>query len=275
MKLGICLSTFKSNFGAIVFSTKYFERNLNIVCELGYDGVDLFIHRLTNSEISEISSLLKSSGLKVSLLAAIWLTERGSYITDCDKDRRIQAVKRYKSQIEVASKFGSENMPIGYSRGNQQKADTEESYQKRLAESLKELSECANLNGVNLLIEPINRYEINTLNRVDQALEFISKYKLNSIKLLLDIYHMNIEERSIEKAIEISGSLIKHIHVADNNRLAPGDGHLNFNSIIRSITKTGYDGFLTIEAFPAPSAYECAKNGIKFLKKKIVKYKNS
>ena len=273
MKLGICLSTFQSNFGAIVFSTKDFKGNLNTICELGYDGVDLFTHKLNDSEIFEINSFLKNVRLKISLLAAIWLTEKGSYITDYDKDRRAQAIKRYKSQIEVASKFGAENMPIGYSRGNQKETETEESYQRRLAESLKELSECADSKGVNLLIEPINRYEINTLNRVDQALEFISKYKLNSIKLLLDTYHMNIEERSIEKAIEISGSLIRHIHVADNNRLAPGEGHLNFDSIIRSISKTGYNGFLTVEALPIPSAYECAKSGIKFLRDEIVKYK--
>lgn len=271
MKIGICISTFPTKFGPIVFSGNDIKGNLKVIQDLGYDGVDLFTHKLNDSELEEINGSLKVLGLEASILAAIWLTEMGSILSDQDKDRRVQAVKRYKTQIDVASKLGGANMPIGYSRGNKQDEETETSYQKRLAESLKELTEYADPKGVKLLLEPINRYEINTFNRVDQALEFITKYKLNSMQLLLDTFHMNIEERSIEKAIEVSGPMTGHIHITDSNRLSPGEGHLDYDSIIGSIIKIGYGGFLTIEAFPIPSAYECAKSGIEFLRNKVRK----
>lgn len=266
MKMGVCMSTFASNSGPIVFSGDNIWENLKVIRELGYDGIDLFNHKLTASEVDALSGILKAEGLKVAILAPIWLTENGSFLSERDHDSRIRAIERYKTQIEVASKLGA-NMPLGYSRGRRQDDETDMSYQARLAESLKEVTEYADLRGVKLFLEPINRYEINTFNRVEQALEFITKYKLSSMRLLLDMFHMNIEEKSIEQAIELAGSMAGHIHIPDSNRLAPGEGHLDYKSIFNTLDEIRYNGFLSIEAFPLPSAYECAKSGIQFLKK--------
>lgn len=273
MKFGISLSTYKTKFGAIVFSSGNIIKELKIINKLGYDGVDLFVNKLNNRELEKMHSLLKTYNLEIPLLLPIWLTEKKSYLTDLDKYKRKQAIRRYKTQIVVASKLHAINMPIGFSRGHQQE-ELEKFYYHRLADSLKELIEFANFKNIKLLIEPINRYELNTLNRVDQTLEFISKYNLEQIYILLDTFHMNIEESSIEKAIELSGSMTRHIHISDSNRLSPGNGHLNYDSILNSIIKIGYDEFLTIEAYPIPSTYECAKNGIEFLKNRLIRYIN-
>ncbi|HBL74228.1 MAG: hypothetical protein A2W90_17905 [Bacteroidetes bacterium GWF2_42_66] len=265
MKIGVCISTFPSKSGPIVFSGNNIGENLKVIRELGYDGVDLFSHKLDSFEVDAISETLKTTGLKVAIFAPIWLTENGSFLSERDHDSRIRAIARYKTQIDVASKLGA-NMPLGYSRGNRHEDEPDKMYQVRLAESLKEVTEYADGKGVKLFLEPINRYEMNTFNRVDQALEFITKYKLGSMQLLLDMFHMNIEEKSIEKAIGLAGPMAGHIHIPDSNRLAPGEGHLDYKSIFNSLAKIKYNGFLSIEAFPVPSAYECAKNGIQFLK---------
>jgi sugar phosphate isomerase/epimerase len=137
-----------------------------------------------------------------------------------------------------------------------------------LAESLTELLESAALHGVKLYLEPLNRYEIDTLNRVDQSLEFMAQYGLNSLELLLDTFHMNIEERRLEQAISLAGAKIGHIHITDSNRLAPGQGHLDYDRIIAAIKQTGYDKFLSIEALPLPSSVACALQKIEFFKGK-------
>ena len=266
MKMGVCIATFPSKSGPIVFSGDNIRENLKTIRELGYDGIDLFSHKLADSEVDVLSDTLKIVDLKVAIFAPIWLTENGSFLSERDKDLRGSAIARYKTQIDVASKLGA-NMPLGYSRGNRHEDETGAMYQERLADSLKEVTEYADGKGVKLFLEPINRYEMNTFNRVEQAMEFITKYKFSSMQLLLDMFHMNIEEKSIEQAIKLAGPIAGHIHIPDSNRLAPGEGHLDYKSIFNALSEINYNGFLIIEAFPVPSAYECAKNGIQFLKK--------
>jgi sugar phosphate isomerase/epimerase len=162
-------------------------------------------------------------------------------------------------------------MPIGFLRGRRLDDETEISYRKRLAESMKELSEYGAERGVSLLLEPMNRYEINTMNRVDQSLEFIEEYHLDAMGLLIDTFHMNIEDPSIEEAIKLAARRTVHIHIPDSNRLAPGAGHLDYDSILKAIVATGYDRYLTIEALPLPSSLECAESGRKFLEAKLRK----
>lgn len=154
-------------------------------------------------------------------------------------------MEKFKKQTKIAGKLGA-NMPLGFIRGNNEEDELEFIYQERLADSLKRLIGFANEKGVKLLLEPINRYEINTFLRVDQSLEFIYKYDLDKIELLIDTFHMNIEESSIERAIKMAGPKLGHVHITDSNRRAPGGGHLNYNSILKVIKDTGYNGFLTI-----------------------------
>lgn len=268
MKIGISASTFQTKFGPVVFSGSNIIDNLRIIKNLCYDGIDLFIHQMKELEFEMLMNTIKSLELEVALMVPIFLAEQGVNLSDPNIKKRIDSIGKYKKQIELASQLRA-NMPIGFIRGNRQENEDRESYDKRLAESLLDLSEFARSHNVRLLLEPMNRYEINTFLRVDESLDFINKYNLNQIGLLLDTFHMNIEEASIEKAVELAKGKIGHVHITDSNRLAPGYGHLDYNAIISAIRGTGYDGFLTIEAFPTPSAFECAKKGIDFLKKLI------
>lgn len=268
MKFGITFSTFPTKFGPIVFSGENIKENLKIIKELGYDGIDLFLHQIREKELENLRTTLNDFKLEISLVAAIFLAEQGVNLSDSNKRDRLEAVEKFKKQIKVAGKLGG-NMPLGFIRGNKEEDELESIYQERLADSLKRLIDFANEKGVKLLLEPINRYEINTFLRVDQSLEFIHKHGLDKIELQIDTFHMNIEESSIEEAIKMAGSKLGHVHITDSNRRAPGDGHLDYNSILKVIKDTGYNGFLTIEAFPIPSSYECGKRGIEYLRNKL------
>ena len=268
MKLGISMSTFADRGGPVIFSGDDWRGNLRAIRELGYEGVDLFSHKLSASELDTIASLMAESRLQTTLFLAMWLADARSFLSDPDDGRRKAAVERYESQISVAARLGAD-MPVGYSRGWRQDGENDRAYQDRLADSLRQLCAVGDSCGVKLLLEPLNRYEANSIYRVDEALEFLENYQLDSMGLLLDVFHMNIEERSIEDAVRLAGDRIGQVHVSDSNRQTPGRGHLNFDGVINSLAAVGFDGFLVIEAFPEPSPWEAAKSGIEFLRNKL------
>ena len=270
MKLGISMSTFPARGGPVIFSGDDWRGNLQTIQEMGYEGVDLFSHKLSASELDSIVGLMAEFNLQTTLFLAMWLAEAGSFLSDPDEGRRRVAVERYKSQIPVAARLGAD-MPIGYSRGWRQDGEDDRAYQDRLADSLSELCTFGDSCGVKLLLEPLNRYEANSIHRVDEALEFLQEYRLDSMGLLLDLFHMNIEEQSLENAVRRASAKIGQVHVSDSNRQTPGQGHLDFDGVIDSLAAVGFDGFLAIEAFPEPSPWEAAKSGIEFLRSKLAK----
>ena len=191
--------------------------------------------------------------------------EKGLVLSDPDSAKRKEAVRVYKSQIETATELKA-HIVLGFARGIPQEGEKESAYQRRLAESLKEISEYGERRGVEIMFEPIHRYLISSFNRVDQCLEFFDRFYLGSLKLLLDTFHMNIEEKSLEDAIRLAGDRIGHVHAVDNNRGAPGDGHLSFKQIIQTLLAKGYGRYLSVETQPEVDPYGCARRGIAVLK---------
>ncbi len=131
---------------------------------------------------------------------------------------------------------------------------------------MEKLIPCSEKHGVKLLVEPINRYEINTLNGSCESFDFIRESGL-PIYLMLDTFHMNIEDTSIEGSLEYCRDLIRHIHFIDSNRLAPGMGHLDMLGIHEKLKELAYTGYLCLEALPKPDARTCAEKGIAFFRK--------
>jgi sugar phosphate isomerase/epimerase len=133
-------------------------------------------------------------------------------------------------------------------------------------EAIQECLEIARSAGVPLLLEPINRYETDFLNTVDQAVEFLSGIGAHDVGILFDTFHANIEEASLEGTIASYASRIRHVHTADSNRCSPGSGHLDFKSIILALHAAGYQGWLSAEILPRPSAEEAAARTIAHLR---------
>ena len=99
--------------------------------------------------------------------------------------------------------------------------------------------------------------------------EFVEKYGLDELGLLLDAFHMNIEDVSIEGSIKKAGKRLEHFHSPDSNRLAVGWGHLDYDNILKALDETGYGGYLMVEAFPKPDALSCAVQSAKFFREKV------
>ncbi|UCF96199.1 MAG: sugar phosphate isomerase/epimerase [Spirochaetaceae bacterium] len=265
MKFGITASTFATEQRPATFGDGQITRHLQGIKDLGYHGVDLFIRPMGEKNLVSLRTALDEAGLGVSVIFPIILFEKGLVLSDPDPERRKQAVLVYKDQIDMAAELKA-HIVLGFGRGIAQEGELEGAYHQRLSESLKELSEHGARRGVEILLEPIHRYLISSFNRVDQCLEFFYRFHLGSLKLLLDTFHMNIEEKSLEAAIRMAGDRIGHVHAVDNNRGAPGDGHIDFKGVIRSLLATGYDRYLSVETQPEADPYACARRGIAVLK---------
>jgi sugar phosphate isomerase/epimerase len=117
---------------------------------------------------------------------------------------------------------------------------------KWLVEGIKEVYTHAEKAGIRIAIEPLNRFETYLINRGDQALALADAVGPNC-GVCLDLFHMNIEENDIHEAFRRCKGRIYDVHIADNNRFAPGMGTLDFPAIVKTIKSTGYTGALTLE----------------------------
>jgi sugar phosphate isomerase/epimerase len=265
MKLSIVYSTQQTNFQAATFSGGL-EANLSKISDYGYAGVELAIRDPKLVNIDDLSSMLQKFGLSVPAIGTgqAW-GEEGLSFTDPDLEIRKAAIERIKSHIPLAERFNAVII-IGLVRGITKPGLKQEQAIDWLCEALIQCCSTAKTYGVRLALEPINRYETTLINNVAQGIELISTVGMDNFGLLLDTFHMNIEEPNIEESIQLCGNRIFHFHVADSNRWYPGGGHLDFGSILKKLHETGYKGFVSGEFLAHPDSDTAAKNNLKFLK---------
>jgi sugar phosphate isomerase/epimerase len=121
--------------------------------------------------------------------------------------------------------------------------------------------------GTKLLYEPLNRYETNLFNNIADTAAWLRTLKTHRIRILADLFHMNIEEPALPSALRAAGSLVGHIHFADSNRRAIGLGHTNAAPIVAALREIGYDGYLSAEILPLPDADTAAQRTIESFRK--------
>jgi len=147
---------------------------------------------------------------------------------------------------------------------------------KLLKKSIGVLSELTNFSkdfGVSLLIEPLNRYSTPFCCNTADAIFILSKLNNDYFSILLDTYHMNIEEKNFSDSINKSKLFLKHIHFADNNRRMPGLGHINFNPILKTLKKIQYTNYIGLEPMLDRNYKMEIKQELNFLNKLCNKYK--
>ena len=120
---------------------------------------------------------------------------------------------------------------------------------QRSIEGIRRVTPVAEACGVTLSLEPLNRYENYIINTVAEGIAFCKAVSSKNCKLLLDTYHMNIEEESVSGAILEAKGLIGHFHAAEPNRMIPRHtARIDWKEVGGALAKAGYDGTVTIEA---------------------------
>ena len=114
---------------------------------------------------------------------------------------------------------------------------------------MKEIIKVAEDCGVTYCVEAVNRFETCLINTAKEALDYVSEIDSKNIGVLLDTYHMNIEEASIGDAIRLVGDKLTSFHTGENNRTTPGKGHLNWDEIFSALSEIGYKNRIVCEPF--------------------------
>jgi sugar phosphate isomerase/epimerase len=253
MKKATTLSTNPTRFEAAPFSGA-FDESLGMIARHGYDGVELAIRDPALVDQEALREALQRHGLVVPAVATgqAWV-EEGLSFTSADPAVREKAVERVCAHVPFAGRNRAVII-IGLLRGVKPRECSPSDAESWMLECFRVCAAAAGGSGVRIAIEPINRYETSLINNVREGLSFLDKVKADNLGLLLDTFHMNIEEPVIEESIRLAVDRIFHFHVADSNRWHPGAGHLNFRSILEALYSTGYDGFVSGEHLPKPDA---------------------
>lgn len=230
--------------------------------ELGFDAIEIFAPGPNEVNTQRILQLCSEYDLKIAAVGTgAGMVKHGLSLTDGDATKRRQAQRFIADMIN----FGAElNAPaiIGSMQGRWSSQVSLQQALDWLVESLTQLGQHAGQAGQPLLYEPLNRYETNLARTLDEGRQLLDRIAGSNVKLLADLFHMNIEESRIDEAIQRAGTMIGHVHFVDSNRLAAGMGHMDFAPIIQSLHDVGYHGYLSAEAFALPDSYSAAKSTI-------------
>ncbi len=250
MRLGCAVSTYPTKFGPIVFKDGELEKNFEIMRKYGFSGVDLFVNNTSPEVMRQYKKTMEDYDIKMATYLAIFLAENGVKLSEKDPAKRVKNIELVKAQLDNARFFDARGLAMGFIRGGYEEGKEEKSdAMKRIAEALTELGEYAHSIGTKILLEPINRYEINTINTAVEGADFINDNKLKGIGLLIDAFHMNIEDKNIGDSIRYCGEHAVNMHMADSNRYALGEGHLDMKEVLVALNEIKFNGFLTLEAF--------------------------
>jgi len=274
MKYGIVISVSKTKFGPVVFREDL-KNNILLASKIGYDAIELAVKNPGEVNIIEVKGLLEEYNLTIPAIGTgqIYFDE-GLSFSDPDKSVRDKAVERVNEIIRLAKNFNS-SIIIGLIRGNinsisdnfQQELELAE---MRIAECIQRCLSFSEKMNTNFLIEPLIRYNSNIFTRIEEVKKFLKQFSnkldLERIGILADTYHMNVEETIIHESFRKNSKLIKHIHFSDSNRLAPGLGHINFETILKELKKSNYNGIISFEILPLPSPIFAAKKALEFVK---------
>jgi sugar phosphate isomerase/epimerase len=265
MKLSIVLSTHAARFEAVTFKGD-FEANVARIAGYGYDGVELAVRDPSLVDGAQREATVSRYGLAVPAIGTgqAWGEERLSF-TAADATVRRAAVERVKSHIPLARRLGAVII-LGLIRGITPPGQSRDQSMDYLVAALQECTRTAQTNGVRFALEPLNRYETDLIQTVDEAMDLIGCVGAPNLGLLLDTFHMNIEEPVIEDSIRVAGDRIFHFHVADSNRWYPGAGHLDFVSILSALRATGYTGWVSGEFMPLPDVDTGARRGLETMR---------
>ena len=228
--------------------------SLDRAAAAGFDGVEIFPTHADDLDGLVLRDQLLSRGLTLAAIGtgAGWVQRKLS-LTDPDPHQRMCARDFVAAIIDFAGGFGVPAI-IGSMQGRVPDGVSREEVLGWLKIELDQLGPRAHALGVPLLFEPLNRYETNLFNTVDEFLDFLPTLRTHNVRLLLDLFHMNIEESDIAAAILRAGDRVGHVHFADSNRAAIGLGHTDMAPVVGALKSIGYQGWISAEVRPRPDA---------------------
>jgi sugar phosphate isomerase/epimerase len=231
--------------------------------ELGFDAIELFAPGPDVVAKEDLADLLRTHQLRLAAVGtgAGWLKHKLS-LTSPDASIREHATGFIRSMIDFGGPHGAPAI-IGSMQGRWGEGVSKEQAIGWLTNALNDLGEYARRYGVPLIYEPLNRYETNLVNTQAAGVALMESLETENVRLLADLFHMNIEEADLAAGIKIGGQWIGHIHFVDSNRRPAGFGHLDYAPIVAALKAIDYSGYLSAEALPWPDSLAAAQQTIR------------
>jgi sugar phosphate isomerase/epimerase len=268
------------------------EKTLERLGQQGYEAVEMFGEPY-KLDLKNLNDTLHSFNIPVCGITGMWgqvdEEERKRKLLSLNPDIVAYSEDYVKRCIKMCHLLGgyehnlclfADDKSAAFDRnhGMVRQDQKERIIQRRAIPTLSRLSKFAKDYGIQLLLEPLNRYSTPYCTTATDAVSIAHRLNQDNFGVLLDTFHMNIEEDSIEQAIMKSRGLLRHMHLADNNRTMPGTAHIDFQSVVKTLIRLGYSKYISFEPNLANKGYEIAtKSGLEFIKtiEKTIRKNNS
>lgn len=246
MKYGIYFAYWEQNWG--VDQKQYIKK----VKELGFDILEIscaMLRDISKEELLEIKKLAEDEEV---ILTAGYGPRAQENLASADPEITKNAISFYTDILKKLEILNIHTLgggiysywPVDYSKPIDKKGDWERSVQ-----NVKKVGKIAGELGVDYCLEVLNRFEGYLLNTCSECKQFVEEVDVSAVKIMLDTFHMNIEEDSISKAILLAGDKLGHFHVGENNRRVPGKGNLPWYEIGSALRAIGYNKNVVMEPF--------------------------
>lgn len=234
---------------------------------LGFDAIELFAPGPQAVSREELSGLLKQHQLGLAAVGtgAGWVKHKLA-LTSPDESVRQGAVDFIKSMIDFGGPHGAPAI-IGSMQGRWGDSVSRDQAIDWLKQALNVLGAHARQYGVPLIYEPLNRYETNLVTTEAAGVQLLQSLQTDNVRLLADLFHMNIEEVSIASGLSDGGRWIGHVHFVDSNRRPAGCGHMDYAPVMGALKAINYQGYLSAEALPWPDSRAAAEKTIQMYRK--------
>ncbi|MCW5558677.1 MAG: sugar phosphate isomerase/epimerase, partial [Verrucomicrobiae bacterium] len=216
----------------------------------GFDTIEIPVEDPSHIDPAHVQAAAEKAGLTVGSICACM--GPGRDFRGSPEDQQT-AMTYCKALVDQAVVLGHARI-IGPVYSVVGKADAVEPAQQKVefqlvVKNLKELAKYAESKGITICVEPLNRFETDFLNTTDQGLKLLKAVGSKALKLHLDTFHMNIEEKNQAAAIRKAGKLLGHFHACGTDRGTPGGDSLNWKEIVAALKAVKYDGDVVIESF--------------------------
>ncbi|HEV8387992.1 MAG TPA: sugar phosphate isomerase/epimerase family protein [Nitrososphaera sp.] len=274
MKYAITLSSFRH--------LESLDETLSRLSTLGFDSVEMY-GEPTEIDIHETTELLESYDIPVCGVTGMWggISSEGWKRRLLSQDPGIlrSAMEYVRDCVRLCSALGGSEFNVclfaeensSTDRTHRTTPDSEkEKMTSKIAPLLSELCNYSENLGVTLLLEPLNRYSTPYCASSKDAARIAELVDMSSFRILLDTFHMNIEEDSFEEAFQNAKKYLHHMHFADNNRRMPGFAHIDFVALTKAMRRIGYDRIVSFEPNISQGGYEQeVKSGLEFIRTKL------
>lgn len=237
------------------FPAASWQEGFRWVREQGFDAVEVILADPKLLDVEALRAALSSCGLPVSTVSTGQaMAMEGLSMCAASSEVREATFRRLCEDLDFSAQIGKPNVTVGLIRGTGGKLERETEYELLLGE-MRRVVQYAEKTGVRINFEPINRYECKLCNSTAEGRQLLQALgDPPAAGILYDTFHSNIEDADMLAAIRENAGHISHVHLADSNRHLPGEGHIDFPAVLRTLEQAGYAGYASLEVLNLPSA---------------------